>query len=378
MRLHIISFDIPYPANYGGVIAVFNQVKTLHALGVKIYLHCYQYDERKPQPELAKYCEEVYYYPRSKAIWYQLGLTPFIMRTRNSSRLFRRLKKDNYPILFQGMHTCAFIDAKKLRSRQKIVQMHNIEWQYYEHLFDAEEDVLKKIYYFSESIKLERIEPKVVLHADKIITLSTIDEAYYRERKSETYYIPVCHPNEAVESMPGRSKYVLFHGKLSVADNEKAALYLIKEIFSQMDIGFIVAGMDPSDRLREAIAPHEHIKLVANPSEDEMNKLVQDAQINLLVSFQTAGIKLKLINALFRGRFCIVNENMVKGSNLRDLCYVRNSVSSIRQTIEAIYNTPFEESHIQKRREVLEKTYSNLENGKKLLSLIRFESQDNK
>ena len=29
-----------------------------------------------------------------------------------------------------------------------------------------------------------------------------------------------------------------------------------------------------------------------------MNKLVQDAQINLLVSFQTAGIKLKLVNAI--------------------------------------------------------------------------------
>jgi hypothetical protein len=159
-----------------------------------------------------------------------------------------------------------------------------------------------------------------------------------------------------------------------VADNERAALYLIKEVFSQIDIGFIIAGMDPSERLQQAIAPHDHIKLVANPSEEEMNKLVQDAQINLLVSFQTAGIKLKLINALYRGRFCIVNENMVKGSNLRDLCYVRNSVASIRQTIEDIYNTPFEESHIQKRRELLGNTYSNLENGKKLLSLIRFES----
>ena len=62
MTLHIVSFDIPYPANYGGVIVIFNQIKALHALGVKVILHCFQYGDRTPQPELAQYCQEVYYY----------------------------------------------------------------------------------------------------------------------------------------------------------------------------------------------------------------------------------------------------------------------------------------------------------------------------
>ena len=70
MTLHIVSFDIPYPANYGGVIVIFNQIKALHALGVKVILHCYQYGERTPQPELAQYCHEIYYYKRSRSlIW---------------------------------------------------------------------------------------------------------------------------------------------------------------------------------------------------------------------------------------------------------------------------------------------------------------------
>jgi hypothetical protein len=102
-----------------------------------------------------------------------------------------------------------------------------------------------------------------------------------------------------------------------------------------------------------------------------MNELLRNAHINLLVSFQTSGIKLKLINALFRGRFCIVNDHMVSGTGLDKLCYVRNSAPAIRQTIEALINAPFEQSKIEERRSLLESGYSNLENAKKLLQIIK-------
>ena len=42
-HLHIISFDIPYPPNYGGVIDVYYKIRTLHKLGIKIHLHCFEY-----------------------------------------------------------------------------------------------------------------------------------------------------------------------------------------------------------------------------------------------------------------------------------------------------------------------------------------------
>ena len=42
-HLHIVAFDIPQPANYGGVIDVFYKIKALTNLGVKVHLHCYEY-----------------------------------------------------------------------------------------------------------------------------------------------------------------------------------------------------------------------------------------------------------------------------------------------------------------------------------------------
>ncbi|MBK9336053.1 MAG: hypothetical protein IPM98_05510 [Lewinellaceae bacterium] len=85
MHLHVVSFDIPYPANYGGVIVIYNQIKALHQLGVKVILHCFQYGNRTEQGILEKYCHEVNYYPRSRSVWYQIGLLPFIMRTRKTA-----------------------------------------------------------------------------------------------------------------------------------------------------------------------------------------------------------------------------------------------------------------------------------------------------
>jgi len=376
MYLHIISFDIPYPDNYGGVIVIFNQIKALHAQGVKIILHCYQYGDRTPQPELANFCHEVYYYKRSRSLFYQISLLPFIMRTRNSSALLKRLRKDNHPILFEGMHTTSLVWNKRLRSRQKLVRMHNVEWQYYESLFSLTSplEFFEKLYYFIESIKLQRIEPRVVLHADEIIAMSSNDVAYYRDMKANTHYIPAFHPNSTVQSQLGRGNYVLFHGKLSVPDNERAATWLIEEVFPEdLGIPFIIAGMEPSWRLVELVERYAHIQLIENPDEHKMNELILHAGINLLVSFQTAGIKLKLINALFRGRFCIVNEQMVSGTGLAKLCYVRNSPPAIRQTIEALLNAPFEQGRIEERRACLESEYSNERNAKKLMELIKFE-----
>ena len=57
--LHVISFDIPYPANYGGAIDVFYKIKALHEKGLKIILHCFLYNNKKIPEELIKYCEEV-------------------------------------------------------------------------------------------------------------------------------------------------------------------------------------------------------------------------------------------------------------------------------------------------------------------------------
>ena len=71
--LHIISFNVPFPANYGGVIDVFYKIKSLHQLGIQITLHCFKYG-RTEAKELEKYCKTVHYYKRNTSLTQQFSI----------------------------------------------------------------------------------------------------------------------------------------------------------------------------------------------------------------------------------------------------------------------------------------------------------------
>ena len=98
-HLHIVSFSIPFPANYGGVIDVFYKLVALYKAGIKIHLHCYQYD-RGETTELNTYCESVNYYTRKTGFVSQLSFTPYIIESRRSDELLNNLLLDDYPVLF--------------------------------------------------------------------------------------------------------------------------------------------------------------------------------------------------------------------------------------------------------------------------------------
>ena len=137
---------MPYPANYGGVIDVFYKLKNLHKASIKIILHCFEYG-RGEQKELGNYCETVYYYKRNNSFLNQLSFTPFIVKSRVSEELMANLLKDDYPILFEGLHTCYYINDKRIVNRKKIYRESNIEHDYYAHLAKSEKGFLKKLYF---------------------------------------------------------------------------------------------------------------------------------------------------------------------------------------------------------------------------------------
>ena len=379
-RLHLISFDIPFPADYGGVMDVFYKIKALHEAGINVVLHCFQYRDRTPQAELEKYCAEVHYYPRSLSPLSMLSSQPFIVRSRASDALLKNLLKDTAPILFEGLHACAHIGDKRLQGRQKIVRMHNVEWEYYRNLNTLESRFWKKIYFSTESRKLQSFENQVVKNANVLLTISPDDTAYFETsveklnlpNAPKVVFIPPFHPNTVVESRIGTGDYVLFHGKLSVSDNEEAAVYLIKKVFAKRDIPLVIAGKEPSERLLQLAKQYDNVTVKANPNEAEMVDLLQNAQINVLLSFQKAGMKLKLLNALYRGRHCVVNRHTVQNTGLESLCYVKNTSRDIRSFVEGLMNVQFSNKQISERKVILERDFSNKSNAAKIVEILTF------
>lgn len=367
-HLHVISFDVPYPANYGGVIDVYYKIKALADLGVRVHLHCFQYGRPKAI-ELEELCEEVHYYERKTTQSYLFRRKPFIAVTRTSEKLMKRLLKDDHPILFEGLHTCYHLSDERLVDRFKIVRTHNIEHDYYSNLAKVEKGFFKKYYFLNEVGKLQRFE-RTLCNAQLVAAISAPDADYLCARYPNVQHISAFHPNSKVDIQKGRGKFCLYHGNLEVGENNQAALYLVNKIFSKLDVPLVIAGNRPSKELKEAVAEHQHIELKVGLSTDEIHKLIREAQVNVLPTFQATGIKLKLLAALYTGRHCLVNPYMVENTGLELLCRVEKSDKRFGQAVKTLFAKEFDSAEISKREEVLHSRFCNVVNAKKLVGLV--------
>ena len=370
-HLHIISFDIPFPPNYGGVIDVYYKIRTLHKLGVKIHLHCFEYPGRDRSPQLNSFCEEVFYYPRKTGLRSAFSLIPYIVTSRKSEDLMANLLKDNYPVLFEGLHSCYYIDDPRLRKRFKIYRESNIEHRYYFNLFKVDANLKNRLYFLFASAKL-RLYQKVLRHSDLMLAVSQLDTDYLIKHfpGKRILHLPSFHANDHVSILPGKGDYALYHGNIEVPENEFAATYLITKVFDGLDIPLIIAGMNPRDKFKKLVESFHHVLIVANPDDDKMFDLIRNAQVNILVTFQVTGLKLKLLNTLYNGRFCLVNEAMIKGTSLETLCETGNTTEVLRVKLKELFKEEFTTEEANRRAEYIKESYDNLVNGQKMVELI--------
>lgn len=366
-HLHVIAFNVPYPANYGGVIDVFYRIKALVEAGIKVHLHCFQYGRGKA--EVLNRCHEVKYYQRNNSFWKQFQREPFIVASRHSEALVKDLLKDDYPILCEGLHTTALLNDPRLQGRDIFVRAHNVEHDYYRLLAESEPKLWKRCFYKTEAKKLQRYEP-VLEKAKMIFAITEEDMSYFQNNYGHTMLLPGFNALSKVCSETGRGDYVLYHGNLSVAENEAAAEWLIENVFSELNIPCVIAGLDPSDDLRKLCKSHAHITLKANPDDAEMMDLLRNAQVNVLVTNQPTGLKLKLLNALYNGRFCLVNDDMVRGTSLEDLCVIAETPDQFISEIKRLMDEDFTEDDIEQRDDALKELYQNEKNALSLIHAI--------
>jgi len=342
--VHIVAFDVPFPADYGGVIDIFHKIRALHKAGIQIILHCFQYG-RPESVELNALCKKVYYYKRSKYKNPFIGDTPYIVSTRSDEQLLLNLLKDQHPIIFEGIHCTYYLNHEKIKNRIRLVRNHNIEHDYYKNLELVETNYFKKYFFRNEPDLLKNYEKSVL--------------------------VPAFHSNDDVNIHEGKGKFILYHGNLGVGENNFAALYLVKEVFSKIRIPCTIAGNNPSDELIKACQKHQHIKLVDNWTNAQIMDAIGKAHINVLPTFQGTGIKLKLLNALYCGRFCIVNPIMVVNTTLEKACIISENSEKMVADIEDYWQKQFTKDDVDTRIDMLDNSlFCNDKNAHTIIQLL--------
>ncbi len=367
-HIHIVSFDIPYPANYGGVIDVFYKLKSLSERGVKIHLHTFEYG-REHSSALEKLCFSVNYYKRDTSFKKSLQRLPYIVTSRLSDELIENLKKDDYPVLLEGLHCCGVLLDKTMTGRKVFVRTHNVEHDYYRLLAKSEKNLYKRVFFVAESARLRRFEP-ILNRASGILAISNNDFEYFSHRYKNVSLIPAYNGFDEVNVIEGQGDYVLYHGKLDVAENYNAAEFLVKKVFNDIDVKLKIAGMNPPERLVALAAENQNVELIPNPDDELMQNLIRNAHINILVTAQATGLKLKLLNALFNGRYCVVNSKMVDGLNVNDLCAVADSADEMKTVILNLMDKSFSEELVSVRKSRMGDFYDASRATDKLLSVL--------
>lgn len=353
-HINIVSFDVPYPPDYGGVMDVFYKIKALHDLGIKIILHCFEYG-RSEQKELEPYCEKIIYYKRKTSLINQFSLWPYIVYSRKNKSLLENLNSNTYPVLLEGMHSAYYLLSNQLNGRVVLLRTHNIEHDYYRYLGKREKNPIRKIYYYKEALLLEKAIDKIPSETI-IFAISQTDQAFFKKRFPNSYWLPPFHSNNAVKSLPGKGKYALYHGNLSVSENAEGAEYLIRA-FSHQKVRLVIAGKNPPQKLMQRSRKIDNIEIIANPNARSMNDLIQNAHVVLLPAFQPTGIKLKLLESLYKGRFCVANAVMTKGTMLEKL--VVTAEHNFFEKTAQLMNERFSEEIRDERESVLSEYYNN-------------------
>lgn len=367
--LHIVSFDIPVPVNYGGAIDVFYKIRNLHRAGIKIILHCFEYD-RKPSELLDEVCHKVFYYRRNISKTRLFSKFPYIVITRESKELLANLSADSHPILFEGLHTCLYLNDKKIRDRVRIVRTHNIEHEYYTNLSRVEKDLFKRYYFLNESSKLKKYE-SVLENATGIAAISQNDSRHFIRRNRNTRTISAFHPHETIGVKGGTGAFALYQGSLDVGENNEAALFLVNKVFNRCNIPLIIAGNKPSRELLSAVSGSGNITIKSGIGSEDIYELIADAQVNILPTFQATGIKLKLLAALFLGRHCIVNSPMVENTGLERLCLIHDKPEDMISCIESVFTQEISPADIELRKQILlGNGFSNEKNAAELIRMI--------
>jgi glycosyltransferase involved in cell wall biosynthesis len=304
--LHVVSFDVPYPPNYGGVIDVYYKILELNKLGVEIYLHTYISKGAEKQQKLNELCKEVFYYNKETKIIDFFSTIPFRVKSRSNFSLIKNLQTIKAPILFDGLHTT--FPVIKHNFKNTYLRAHNIEHTYFEGLAKSETNIFKKIIYQLEAFKLKKFE-KYSEKTNGIFAISPFEFDYFKQNfKTNTHYIPVFHKANFSQKSSSDPDYLLYHGDLRISDNIKSALFFI-DTYKNTEYKLIIA---------------KHI---------------------------------------------LANKKITEDTGLEDACSLANNKTEFLKQTEKLFNTNFTDEDLKKRKRLL-KQFNPIKSAQKIIDII--------
>lgn len=317
--------DVPSPADGDVLRNIYLKIKALKDAGIKIHLHSFEFGKGQ-SPELESLCFAVKYYRRNNASESIISSSlPYSVASRSNLELAKTLFSDDYPVLYEGIGTTfPVIRNTAGHPKTQLLSVVRDDEKYYKNLATLVPFGLNKLAYLNESRKCKSYLKKLLLQPNLTISEGAAflgeQEYSFAERKGN---------------------YCLYFGKLSDRENEYAALWLLENIFNDVEIPFVIAGSNPSAQLDQAAHLRLHTCLVGDPGEKELKELIKKAQMVLIPSFIDIPPINRLNLSMSLGKHVLINPKASGKSGIERYCSVASTPDQFKEKIIQLSNDDF-------------------------------------
>lgn len=354
-KVLVIMPDMPYPPISGGKIDYYYNLCLLKKKGCRINL-IFSYVNKSNLnvglPKIRELCDNVFYFQRKIDIFHMIN--PYIPYYPFSSK---PNKKETEELIHFCAQCCNDTDIiildqphvyeiykfvwnyfKGINQKPKtIYRMQNIEANFYKSNFKESPISIRKFLFLFEYIRIRNYEKKMIKKVNSVACISKNELTWVKsiDKNAKVFWLPAVYGpfetrgnelsmEEENEYQILKNKYlgkkiIMLTSSFNGGFNVKATKWFLNDVLplilkKDKNILFIFGGLDANKYFRcEGL---ENIVLFYNvPSVRPYIKL---ADLNLVVTHSDAGVKIKLIEAMYNQKKVISTNEGVVGSGLEE------------------------------------------------------------
>lgn len=348
-KVLVVSSFFPYPTLHGGTFDIWERIKGLHKLGLDIDL--LYTDKNTPTKEYLSHVKlfvnDVYSVRRHNKINYLFNKEPLQVLSRKGLEKVKLEKEYDFVIL-ESESVGFVLSNKTLKTKKKIIRVHNNESTYFINLGKSTSNILKKIYFFQEAKKFSKYSLKIFAKVDRLWFISSAEEIKYRKKHNfnKSIHLPPPVNLKAIQRKLG-NRNVLFVGSLFMDNNIEGIMWYLNNVHKTIsalfpDYTLFVCGSIGSfskEFFIKKFSKYKNIKLFFNLS--DLEEVYASTSLFINPMLHGAGVKLKSINAIINGLPLVSTSIGVEGIGLveNEMFYLTNTKIEYIDTIKKIFNS---------------------------------------
>lgn len=331
MKILFISMELPYPDHSGGSKYAWQKIRQLSLKNEVFLVSFNEFNEKVQEDMYNKYLKEYYFYNREKKfkqIILQLH-KPYSLTSRVNLKMKEKInqliKQNKFDaIILDSIHMYYNLNGIQLNNIPIYLTQQNIEYKLFESISNKTYNLIKKIIYKIESIKLKNLEEKL-FKANKFkgyIFISKDDLEIYKKEIGEVNAI--CIP-PALENKWNEieKKYengmIVFSGKMNYEPNVTAVKWFMKNVFCNIikeipNAKFYIVGKNPTEEVKQYATKN----VIVTGEVEDIAEYLSKAQIVVIPLLSGGGVKLKVFDALSTTNIVITTSKGIEGTCLEN------------------------------------------------------------